>query len=779
MSYYQKYVSRFKNAENKTVIVRIEDRFSPNVNPYNLSYDVTDNGGGTQTVEVLFGSIPAGCTGVRIDAMDYTTNTLIDSSGTLSNTSPAQWATCPSGNWTFLFFFLIPSPGDDEYFVLSEIEGITEELEAAGDPLRFIVNNNGQDKLADIYGLQCIFKFNSDNNNNLSKFLRGTYSNRRYYMTVAIEEEDRYVFIGFISLADLQEPFMPHSNVTTLVATCGLHGLKNIPLKDFDGNNPARGEHKVGTFIAWCFMQTGLELFIEACMNYREEDAGTISAEPSDHFFNTVYLRDIIAEKDIAETDDCFSILQKILGHLCQVGQRRGMWFIKSLDEYDEHEDYVAVFNHLGEFQSFRDPVFYNKVIEKTAVMGWANRSGLVSFLSPAKFVKLTYNYETQKELICNINFERGDYIADLSATEKKYAIDCWTLKRGVPGSFVSPINEAYIKRIFDSNGFLSEKYVEITFPTFPAASFLESEGMKVTAGDIYKWSYEFAWDTNRSGSGSTNYQQCRVRLDADDGTIYFLEDDGQWYTATSTWGGERFIQENWTPNDVDEREWRILSRDNMNRIPKSGKLYWMIDWGNINDLSGYKLRIRNFSINPFPYMQNTHLKYRGQYHQVSVENNELYSIDDEVYISDAPNQIYKGALLKYAAPTYVLCGQFYNAAKNLAGPTPENLHPYGWLQVFAWWNQVRLLNRKFTGLIDGLDSGAVDELSRSDLPTIFHTYLLQDPSEHTNDKRFICVGYEMDLRLCEWRPTLVQVYDTTKPKAYSDDYAFKYIDNL
>jgi hypothetical protein len=182
MSYYQKYVSRFKNVENQTVIIRIEDRLSPNINPYSIYYTSVDAGGGNQLLQIYYSDLPADADNIRLA---YST----DGGATFSSftnfpippsTSPLSW-TIPNGNYVYIMYIEFSDPyEDDELFMLNELDGVTDELVASGDPLHFICNNNAQDKLQPIFGLQAVFQFLSDENNNLNKLLRGTYSDRRY-----------------------------------------------------------------------------------------------------------------------------------------------------------------------------------------------------------------------------------------------------------------------------------------------------------------------------------------------------------------------------------------------------------------------------------------------------------------------------------------------------------------------------------------------------------------------------------------------------------------------
>jgi hypothetical protein len=85
-------------------------------------------------------------------------------------------------------------------------------------------------------------------------------------------------------------------------------------------------------------------------------------------------------------------------------------------------------------------------------------------------------------------------------------------------------------------------------------------------------------------------------------------------------------------------------------------------------------------------------------------------------------------------------------------------------------------VNRIFRGSIQGIESSSVDARDKGDLPTIFHSYLLTDTDEHTNNKKFMLLSYDMDLRKCEFRTSVFrEAIDTVTGKKYDDTYEAKY----
>ncbi len=777
MSFFQKYKLQAKNFEGMMVKSVIEDTYSPETNPYGISWSAVDNGGGTQTVTVSWTSMPAGCTGTRIDALDG--NGVLQGSQAFGTSSPDIWATCPSGNMTFLFFFLIPTPGDDEFFVLNEIEGVTDDLQPAEFPFRLVMNNNGDDKLSPICGLQLQMQFISNTNTNLNKLLRGNYSDRRYRVTTTIE--DNVIFRGFLQMADAQEPFLPHPNIIELNAVDGLGSLKNKPLVDASGNNPT-GYNKIIKYIAWALRLTGLDQNINVVMNIREEDAGTIASSPDQHIYNTQYLDAKTFETEPGQCEDAYTVLERILKHTCRVGQRHGEWWIKNTDEFDDQPDNVAIFDSNGEFVEMLEPRRYDKEIGFYEDMKWSQESCIVGFISPARLTKLTYRYNLPKEVPCNIDMERGDFIADIPTDSKKYNLECWDLKKQGGGGDAAPTTNGYIRRDF-INGYENKRYTVIEYDA-TGVHFFRSETIPVEAKGKIKFNMTRRLSGDVGGSGFYRDVAMQIRLYADDGTFYMLSGESsgtdvlEWKSTNSSFTTNvRYIYfEGDVSRDMTEAE-TVYGNTTSPEIPKSGRIQVLIHQSHENTW-GKDTYIDKVELEYLAFVNGSYQKYTGQYHQVKQSEQNPESVDDEVYMSDSPARLYKGALHKYNGTDWVLSGRFWNAAVFTGGPPDDTyLHPFGYIQAFNVWNQVRPLNRIFRGSIQGIQSATLDALNRSDLPTIFHTYYMRDSDEHSNAKKFMLLSYSMDLTLCEFsQASFREVHDEANGKVYGDPYEFKYL---
>lgn len=778
MVYEQRYRHQFTNVENKTVTTMITDLFSRQLNIYNIAYTIENNGDGTQTVLFTFQDMPVNADAIRMERSEDGGATYIDATS-FPVSSPLAY-TVPEGNWLYLFVIEFNDGSDDEVITVESLGGFITELQPAGDPLHLEVIDNDRKKYG-IKGLQLRLKFLSSSDMNLKTLLRGVGSDRRYYVETWIEDEAYIIFRGYLSLADSQDSFLPHPNVVSLTATDGLGFLKKIPLTDFTNETP-RGHYKIMQYIAWCLAKTGIEQNINAVMNIREETDGTIDTDPAEHFYETQYLDAKTFEKEVSECEDCYTVLQKILGKINILGQRHGTWWIKNTDEYDAQPDYVAVWSSTGDYVAMREGAYYDKEIGIDYTSFWSQERTIIDFSSPQQYFKSLYRYQSPKEVPCNNDISRGDYIADIDATSKKYALDCWTLYENRP-NVPSTTAEAFIKKVFNAFNVETERYAVIGIASALIEQQLASEFIPVHQQDKIDLNFSVKHDGQiETAAGTVTGQYGQIRLYGDDGTYYTLEGslNGSvpvWVACTSSFDtNQKFLRIQFDGTE-DDTEWRSVGiGDDCPPIPKNGKI--QIVFCHQLKVDQFELHIGSISFDYNAYINGSYQKFTGQSHKITQSTSQSDSLEEEVYVSDSPKKLFKGALKKYVGGAYVLSGRYWNAAVFPTGvPSDDYYHPYGYIEAFNVWNQAWRLFRFFSGSVQNIDTGALDALFRSDIPTIFHTYYLRDSDEHTNNKKFMLLDYDMDLKLCELsRCTPAEVHDTAIGKRYNDSYEFKYI---
>lgn len=147
-----------------------------------------------------------------------------------------------------------------------QTEGTPEiiQLDPAGDPLKISTIDEGENKFTPIKAQQATITFHSNGDTSLLTFSEG--ADDRFPVTILYGTT--IIFYGFLSLADNEEPFLPPKNEVVLTANDKLGALKDIPLTDFDGENP-NGKYTIAQLIAMCLQKTGLSLELRVINNLR------------------------------------------------------------------------------------------------------------------------------------------------------------------------------------------------------------------------------------------------------------------------------------------------------------------------------------------------------------------------------------------------------------------------------------------------------------------------------------------------------------------------------
>lgn len=735
-------------------------------NPYNVV--LVEEVGVTDTVFTFyFNTLPPTATGTVIEyTSDGGLNWFQDFGGT---TSP-RTITLP--NNTYFFSFTIEIPGGYIYWTN---ENSVIPLEMTEEPVRDIVIDNDEDKFTPIRARQLSINVFTSNTINLNTFSIG--NDNRYKVNWYID--DVLNFTGFLSMGDLSQEFLPDPCVLSLIAVDGLGYLSDIPLKDFDGNTP-QNEQLILDLLLWALFQTGLQLNLRVIFNIREESASTLNDDSNGlgHFFRHEFLDVKTFEAEVGELENCYDVITKILGNEAYLFQHLGEWRIVRVDEMSHTLPILTAYCWDSSGQFVEKTTETNiKNIGVGQDYSFMNDDAIISNERLIRESRLIYKFVTPAEIPCNKDFDRGDLIDEISPAESHFELDCWELKSGAPPFGVND-NEVYILRKYDSNGIQTESYVEITYDTFVGgnASFLQNSGIPVTAKDKFGWGYDFKWTQNyTSGSGVINVNMCSVRLDAEDGTIYFLDEDGKWYLSDSTWSTNyKIFGQSWDRDAVDERIWRSFDNpvDYCDEVPKSGRVYIMIHWENTAALVGIYLDIQNFTFKYLPFINGSYKAYTGQQFTIAQAVETRNVREKEVFIANSPGRIYKGSLLVYNGTDYELAGLFYDAAiqPDGAGTLPSGLtsaQPYGLLQSFDVWNQ---FNRNMVKV-----DGTVDHSLPA--PSMLNRWQMTDSSVSTDNRYFILLHYEYDSFLCEWQAVFMECSNSTVAKTYTGN-SFKYLTN-
>lgn len=520
------------------------------------------------------------------------------------------------------------------------------------------------------------------------------------------------------------------------------------------------------------------------------------------HFYDTIYLDAKTFEKQISLGEDFYSMLLKILGEDSVLFQCKGEWWIIRIDEIENFDGIfqmdVATFDADGEYESNAIRVF-TKAIGINDSMWMSDDDAVVIPDRALKFVKETYKYETASEIICNIDFSRGDFIEDLTPTDdeildgaltaKSFEIDGWTLMRGYPEGPDSPItndSEAYIERLYNVVDYESARFAVITSPSAVniATPYILSCPLPVKKLDRFESSVNFKFPTN-STSGGGGAPMFQFALKGKDGSWWLLTiaeaDNGfdtdptapRWLN-TQLWTVETSLADYGLNFEIgiDFSKWQFLSYDfkKVPPIPIDGNLYILLHGLNFSPGASYDKDVHwsNLSFTYYPYINGSYQKYTGQYHMISQDNKNKAARDNQVYMSDSPRIGFKGAMLLPSLTDFVLAN-FFTDHNHL---TPR---PYGEIQAYAVWNQYRNSARNYDCNIDLLDSETTESAVYNGVDLI-HKIDLNDTDKNTINRYFLILHYEQDFNMLAMKCFIASLFRTDIGKVYSDPHEFKFI---
>lgn len=524
-------------------------------------------------------------------------------------------------------------------------------------------------------------------------------------------------------------------------------------------------------------------VYIDAPIVSESATSCVFTDDTSDEYFYNHYLDAKTFEAEIGSCEDCYTVIEKILGHDCFVTQYNGQWWIFRIDEWDSNSIYVTEYDYLGAFVSFHSPTNYNIFIGRDEDIKPYLADWRLSAERPHGFTKLTFNYEYPKEIPCNKDFSAGDYIEDLTEEvvdgetmyPKSYQLSCWNFwKQDVPGGsdyHATPtLGEVFIKRIFNQYDYEFQRYVVMTYPTYPNPNIIESEGIEVSIGDKFDFGFDYRFSTDIDDGPFTN-SHSQIRLEGTDGSVYFLDGNGEWLLSDSTWSiNYSFLQDYYNTDDEDMSEWKSFYIQDIDRIPVDGKIFIVINWGNYSQLSSRELYIKDVSFTYYPFVNGSHTRYTGQYQKVT-RNPEDYlaKLDETVYVSDSPKPILKGGIFRQIdVDTFKLCKVWYpyNVFPSGLSGSYDSAHPYGEIQIRSVFNQYRDAYRIFEGSINGLTE---------DWPDLIHKYSILDVNPNTNNRYFMLSSFEQNWKTGLMSGVWMEVWKSPG-KAYTEDREFKYI---
>lgn len=498
-------------------------------------------------------------------------------------------------------------------------------------------------------------------------------------------------------------------------------------------------------------------------------------AASTGHFYDVVYLDAKTFEQSIGVSEDCYTVLQKILGDDCCLFQYNGEWWIVRIDEYDNNPLYEATFDASGVLDHGPTETDLDFSIGFDQNVLFAGADQLLTYERPHKFVSEKFPYNNPIEIVCNIDFNRGtgDSPSDTTASETiDLQLDCWSFFReGSPSTgdnldqTPEPGSIGVLRKFFEF-GYEKSRYL-VTRQTGGFRHYLKSTEFQVSAGDRLELSVDFRLDTSET---VTNINPVHVRLIGFDGFFYDWDYDqpsnvSQWVQKTgSDIVFDTSFRYDWSGQDTTE--WTTISGLSL-KMPVDGLLVIRLLNGVDTD---WQLWFSNLNIDYQPLLNGSYQKYSGHTNTVT-RTDEGYAAkrENEVSIGDSPSPVIKGTMFTEDSGRYRIVEVFYPAAKYAitGAPDPSQIKPYGWHQAYAVWNQYKQAVRIISGSLQGLGNP---------WPGLLHRFTLTDTNANTVNRYFLLISFTQDWKTGSWNGTFVECFRTDLGKSYDDPHTFKYL---
>lgn len=628
---------------------------------YGLLFLAVPIGGGQQSMTVNWAGLPIDTTSLIIGYSLAGVGSYTDI--TVNNPAPTDFYTwnVAVGNYD-IRIQVVRSAGPTETYYIYYLE---YQLEMSEAPIVLQTVDNSEDKFTPIKSKSCTISVFTNDDVNAMTFAGG--GDTQYKVEVAVNAESEIIYTGWLSLSDLGQTFQPDPNVLTLTATDGIAFLKNVPLSD-DKGRYLQGPHPLIKYIAWALQRTGIELDIWIQMNLLE--VNSIYDYPEYHFYNTVFLDAQTFEDEVGTLENCYTVLEKILGEFCELSQQKNKWFIKSIDEANYAQFRICRFTSSGDPVDFVTELYAKDIGSDSDyyTMAFMNDDARLSLQRPYKSVLHKYNFEYPTEIVQNINFERGDVIQEPDFSQATsygiYELEGWTHFKN---TFQAP-DANYVARIIKTYNYgdLEDSFVQLNMPTNLGTAPVNVNNVRSTPiyvkqGDIVNISFQ----AQIAALTPDNWHPLHVRLVPNTGSDVYdwemnntqLNDQGkpivnQWNLKNpAVFDWSLWLVQN-TKEDVGGINQGVTSTSAEIEIPYDGKLY-------VRLLNGYfqlpasviysstETYFRELSIDFTARIAGSWAKYTGQEH-ISQQNIDTLAVrENDVYMTDAPRIEMKGAMLR------------------------------------------------------------------------------------------------------------------------------------
>ena len=187
------------------------------------------------------------------------------------------------------------------------------------------------------------------------------------------------------------------------------------------------------------------------------------------------------------------------------------------------------------------------------------------------------------------------------------------------------------------------DNYIFLEYePLSSNESFIKSESFQVNGDD--KFNINFQRRTKNGYTGTAAELVARVLLYGADGTYYTLDTNGTWVESNSTF--TTFVQAiNYNYTSENRDTWVSVTVKS-NFIPKTGIIYIHLYEFAQGAFTGQETHFKDLRLEYIPYVEGkTFVNVTGDYNQITLDANHKDTADHEVFLSDSPKYLFKGAL--------------------------------------------------------------------------------------------------------------------------------------
>lgn len=594
------------------------------------------------------------------------------------------------------------------------------------------------------------------------------YSNEYDDWRVTCKIDTVNVFKGFIAL-DV-EPYVlkdkPYDVVIT--ATDGIPYLDKEDLTDVDGLK-FNGRNTLISYLAGALKKTNLDLNIRICVNiYNTLNDDRLDFGSPDMFSqNTQHHKTY--EKDVNSFYTCGETIDRMIKGWGIIYQYMGMWVISNRAElqYSAGPDqYYSDYDSDGNFLEAAQDINGIQIIGKLQNIHATNLDQWISYQPAVKSVVTRFKYKIPPNLVNNQRLQNlGDFIAPLSGVGySAYELTGWSAYQGEPNTLAAyaGASSTYIKTEFDSYGVETDRYYFVEAdPALTNALELQirndNDDFFADKGDKLTISITSRLNADQSGSDPIFLGRVALLKSGTSGSS-----SGDWYSLNpgGNWVNNPFANFAQTNESIDTSQWVTYTTE-ADVFPGDGNIYLFLGSGGVD--GGGAAHHKDISINVTLYVKGSRLDVEGDYWTTSQNLTIKDTIDEEIFISDAPKRILPGALWNEAG-TALTDPDWYRLGET------ENLHFKELVNLARYRHQFHR-NKRIEGEFKGV------MCMPSSNPTIQLPLSFHRGFQVENISASLVLVPPLQINYIEgiWRGTLIESFASGDAAETGDTHTFNY----